>query len=87
MLKQAHQQNHQLTQIMVEHDEVDAGGKSVKKSSKSRGIVKESKNFKGLKNLQRPLVWRNFYWSTDPLAIRYKELKSSDSFSSSFCWD
>ena len=31
------------TQITVEHDEVDAGGKSVKKLSKSRRIVKKSK--------------------------------------------
>ena len=52
-------------QIVVEFDGVDAGGgavgKSVKKSSKSQRIVKKSKNFKGLKNLQRSSVWRNVY--------------------------
>ena len=38
-------------QSAVKYDEVDGGGKSVKKSSKSQRIVIESKNFKGLKNL------------------------------------
>ena len=65
---------------MVKYDEVDggrsgAGGKLVKKSSKSRRIVKESKSFKGLKNLQRPSVRRNVYRSTDPPSIRYEEFK------------
>ena len=36
---------------MVEYDEVDSGiGKSIKKSSKSRRIVKKSENLKGLKS-------------------------------------
>ena len=49
------------TQIAVEYDEVDGGGgKSVKKLSKSR------KSLNGLKNLQKPSVWRNVYQSTDP---------------------
>ena len=65
---------------MVKYDEVDrdrsgTGGKLVKKSSKSRRIIKESKSFKGLKNLQRPLVWRNVYQSTGPPSTRYKELE------------
>ena len=42
------------------------GDKSVEKSSKSRRIVKESKSFKALRNLQRPSVRRNVYRSTDP---------------------
>ena len=46
---------------LVKYAEVDggksgAGGKSVKISSKSRKIVKESKNFKDLKNLQKPSI-------------------------------
>ena len=57
-----------------EFDGFDAGGgtggKSVKKSSKSRRIVKESKSFKGLKNLQRPSVRRNVYRSTGPLSTK-----------------
>ena len=52
-------------QIVVEFDEVDAGsgvvGKSVKKLSKSRKIVKKLKILKGLKNLQKPSVRRNVY--------------------------
>ena len=63
------------TQIAVEYDEVDGGGKLVEKSSKSQRIVKESKSFKGLKNLQRPSVPRNVYQSTDPPSIRYKEFE------------
>ena len=39
------------TKSTIKYDEVDGGGKLVKKSSKSQRIVKESKNFKGLKNL------------------------------------
>ena len=59
--------------VMMVVIEVNGGGdKSVKKSSKSRRIVK---NLKGLKNLQRPLVRRNVYQSTDPPSIKYKELK------------
>ena len=76
-------------QIMVEFDGVDAGnsavGKSVKKLSKSRKIVKKSEKPQKPKNLQRPLVQRNVYRSTNPLAIKYEELKSSDSFLNSFC--
>ena len=49
------------TESAVKYDEVDGGSKLVKKSSKSRRIVKESKSFKGLKNLQKPSVRRNVY--------------------------
>ena len=53
-------------QIMVEFNGVDAGvgggDKLVKKSSKSR------KSLKDLKNLQKPLVRKNVYWSTNSLA-------------------
>ena len=64
------------TLITVEYDEFGhAGSKLVKKSSKSWRIVKESKSFKGLKNLQRPLVQRNIYQSTDPPSSEYEELK------------
>ena len=62
----------------------DAIGKSVKKSTKSRRIIKEFKSFKGLKILQTPSVWKNVYRSTDPLSTRYEELKRSDSFLSTF---
>ena len=48
-----------MTQSIVKYDKVDGGGKLVKKLSKSRRIVKESKSFKDLKNLQKPLVRRN----------------------------
>ena len=74
---------------MVKYDEVDGGGKLVKKSSKSRRIVKESKSFKGLKNLQKPSVRRNVYRSTDPPSIGNEELELplqlSDSFFELFC--
>ena len=64
------------TEIAVEYDEVSrAGGKSVKKLSKSGKIVKESKSFKSLKNLQKPSVWKNIYKSTNLPSIRYKELE------------
>ena len=66
-------------QIVVEFNRVDAGdgavGKLVKNLSKSRKIVKESKSFKSLKNLQRPLVWRNVYQSTNLLSLKYQKLK------------
>ena len=53
-------------QIAVGYGGVDgADGKPVEKSSKSQRIVKESKSFKGLKNLQRPSVRRNVYQSTN----------------------
>ena len=82
---------------MIKYDEVDEGksgavDKSVQKSSKSRRIVKESKSFKGLKSLQRSLVRRNVYRSTNPsLVHRYKELELTTElrqfdFLSSFCW-
>ena len=61
------------TQIAVKYDGVDGGGdQSVKKLSKSR---QKLKSLKGLKNLQRPSVWRNVYRSTDLPSIRYKELE------------
>ena len=75
------------TQIAVEYDEVDGVGKSVKKSSKSQRIVKKSEKPQRPEKLQRSSVRRNVYRSTDPPSIRYEELESSDSFSSSFCWD
>ena len=61
---------------MVKYDEVD-GGRSgaADKSSKSRKIVKNPKNLKGLGSLQRPSVRRNVYRSTDPPSIRYDELE------------
>ena len=37
----------------------------------------ESKSFKDLKILQRPLIWRNVYQSTNPLSIRYKKTRAS----------
>ena len=37
------------------------GDKSIKKLLKSQKIVKKSKNFKGLKILQMPLVWKIIY--------------------------
>ena len=60
---------------MVKHDKVDVGGKSVKKLLKSQRIVKESKSFKGLKNLQKPSVQRNVYQNTNPPSIGYEELE------------
>ena len=50
-----------LARIVVKYDKDDRGrsgtiGKLVKKLSKSQNIVKESKSFKGLKNLQKLLV-------------------------------
>ena len=57
---------------MVDYDGADGSGsgdgKLVKKLSKSRRIVKESKSFKGLKNLQKPLGWKNIYRGIDPLS-------------------
>ena len=74
-------------QIAVEYDEVDgADSKSVKKLSKSQKIVKKSKKPQKPEKLQKSSVQRNVYQNTDPPSIRYKELKSFDSFSSSFCW-
>ena len=72
-------------QIMVEFDEVDADGGASGKLIKKLSKVKESswspkaskvwKNCKGLKKLQRPLVWKNVYQSTNPPSIRYRELE------------
>ena len=66
-------------QIVVEFDGVDAGGgavgKSVKKSSKSRRIVKKSEKPQRPEKLQRSSVRRNVYRSTDPPSIRYEELE------------
>ena len=65
-------------QVVVKHDGVDgSGGKSVKKSSKSRRIVKTSEKLQRPEKLQRSLVRRNVYRSTDP------PLKNS---SFRFCW-
>ena len=73
------------TQSAVKYDEVDGDGKSIKKSSKSRRLVKESKSFKGLRNLQRPLVRRNVYQNTGLLSTKNSSFYwSSDSFSCSF---
>ena len=65
------------TQIVVDYDGVDGGvvGKSVKKSSKSRRIVKKSEKSQRPERLQRSLVWRNVYRSTNPPSIRYEELE------------
>ena len=70
---------------MIKYEKVDRGksgviGKLVKKLSKSHQKVeklsKSPKSLKGLNNLQRPLVWKNVYQSTDPPSVyRYKELK------------
>ena len=73
--------------IMVKYKEVDggksgAGGKLVKKLSKS------PKSLGGLKNLERLSDWRNVYQSTDFLSIKYKELElplELWQFSSFFC--
>ena len=77
------------TKSVVKYDEVDGGGKLVKMLSKSRKIVKKSKSFKGLKNLQKPSVRRNIYRSTDPPSIGNKELELPlqlfDSFFELFC--
>ena len=74
--------------ITVKYYEVDGGGgKSVEKSSGSQRIVKKSEKPQRPEKSQRSSVRRNVYRSTDPPSIRYEELESSDSFSSSFCWD
>ena len=70
----------------AENDEIVGGGgranekvvdssKSVKNLSKSRRLLKESKSFKDLNNLQRSSIWRNVYQSTDPPSIRYRKLE------------
>ena len=81
-LSKAHQRTHQLVRpglrssiMRLMEVRVVLLASLVKKLSKSRKIVKESKSFKGLKNLQRPLVRRNVYQSTNPPSIRYEELK------------
>ena len=66
-------------QIEVEFDGVDAGGggavgKSVKKSSKGRRIVKKSEKPQRLEKLQRSSVRRNVYRDTDPPSIEELEL-------------
>ena len=56
-------------QIVVEFDGVDAGGgaigKSVKKSSKSRRIIKKSEKPQRPEKLQRSSVRKNVYRSTN----------------------
>ena len=60
---------------MVKYSKVDGGKNSAAdKLSKSRKIVKNPKNLKGLESLQRPLVWSNIYQSIDLLSIRYNIL-------------
>ena len=59
----------------VKYDEVDDVGKSVKKLSKIRRIVKKSEKLQRPKKLQKSLVRRNVYRSTNLPSIRYKELK------------
>ena len=55
------------TRITVKYDKVDAGGgKSVEKSLGSQRIVKKSKKRQRPEKLQKSLVWRNVYQSTDP---------------------
>ena len=61
---------------MVKYDEVDSVcGKLVKKLSKNWRIVRESKSFKGLKNLQKPSIQRNVYQNNNSSSIRYDKLK------------
>ena len=50
-------------------------GKSVKKLSKGRRIVKKSEKSQRPEKLQRSLVRRNVYRSIDLPSIRYKEFK------------
>ena len=75
---------------MIEYNEVDdsSGGNSklVEKSSKIQELLKSPKSLKSLKNLQRPLVWRNVYQTTNPLLVhKCEELRQSfNSFSNSF---
>ena len=54
------------TQSAVKYDEVDGGGKSVKKLSKGRKIIKKSEKLQRPEKLQRLSVWRNVYWGIDP---------------------
>ena len=80
MLKTSSLTARQLAQITVEYDEVDGGGDKlvIKKILENRQKVvkkvgessKSLKSFKGLKNLQRTLVWRNVYRSTGPLSMK-----------------
>ena len=70
ILKTSSSTAHQLAQITVKYDEVDGGvGKSVKKLSKGQRIVKKSEKPQRPEKLQRSLVWRNVYQSTDPSLI------------------
>ena len=55
--------------------------KVVKKVGESS---KSPKSFKGLKNLQRPSVWRNVYQNTDSPSIGNKELELPLQLSNSF---
>lgn len=58
-----------MAQVLVKHDRVDDGsGKWVKKFSKVEKPPKTEK-------LQRSLVWKNIYWSTNPPSIEYKEFE------------
>ena len=60
-------------------------GKSVKKLSKGRKIVKKSEKPQRPEKLQRSSVWRNVYRSTGPPSTKNSSFRySSDSFSSSF---
>ena len=58
------------------YDEVDRGRSSAAdKSSKCQKLVKNPKNLKSLESLQKPLVWKNIYESTNPPLIRYEKLE------------
>ena len=57
---------------MVKYDEIDGVksgiiGKLVKMSSKSQRIVKKSEKPQRFEKLQRSLVWKNIYQSTNLL--------------------
>ena len=74
--KQAHQQTHQLAQprLCLSLMRLVLMVMLVTSRSKCRQKVEESskspKSPKDLKNLQRSLVWRNIYQSTNPPSIR-----------------
>ena len=61
-----YQQTHQLVVLVASRS---------KNCQKVEESSKNPKNLNDLKNLQKPLVWRNIYQSTDPPPIRYKELE------------
>ena len=91
MLRTTHQWTHQLVRpglrsSMMRLMLVANWSKSCQEVEKSS---KSPKSLKGLKKLQRPLVRRNVYQSTNSPSIKYKELKLSLKvwqFFVLFCW-